>query len=128
VSLKSWLGLDWFDLLVQAALTAVAGVIVTSLWHGEDGDVAVASVLGLSTLVLAVRRQRSMRHQLEEPAVVHRLADLEDRLEQVERQCGSMAELEERLDFAERLLAQHRDPPRLAEAGREGHGQVGRGA
>jgi hypothetical protein len=113
MSLREWLGLDWFDLAVHVALTAVAGVIVTSLWHGSDGDLAVAIVLGVSVAILAVRRHRGLRALGEGPFGSERLADLENRLDVLERRLEAVAELEERLDFAERLLAQQRDPVRL---------------
>lgn len=41
------------------------------------------------------------------------LADLRARLDDSDALRGRVAELEERLDFAERLLAQHREPERL---------------
>jgi hypothetical protein len=47
--------------------------------------------------------------------------ELRGRLEQVEDVSGRLAELEERQDFAERLLAQRRDNPAL------GPGPSGRG-
>jgi hypothetical protein len=52
-----------------------------------------------------------------------RLADEAERVEELERRVGELearqqrvAELEERLDFAERLLAQQRDAPRVGPA------------
>ena len=41
------------------------------------------------------------------------LADLETRVRELEAREGRMAELEERMDFSERMLAQHRDQARL---------------
>lgn len=41
------------------------------------------------------------------------LADLRARLQEIESQQGRMMELEERVDFAERMLAQQRDAVRL---------------
>ena len=38
---------------------------------------------------------------------------LHDRLDRIEDSNERVAELEERVDFAERLLAQHRDAPRV---------------
>ncbi|MEO8451970.1 MAG: hypothetical protein ABI647_19420 [Gemmatimonadota bacterium] len=40
----------------------------------------------------------------------HRLTELEGRLADLEASQARMAELEERVDFTERLLAQERDP------------------
>jgi hypothetical protein len=42
---------------------------------------------------------------------------IQDRLERVEYGDDRVAELEERLDFAERLLAQHREAPRVGGGG-----------
>jgi hypothetical protein len=44
---------------------------------------------------------------------VAELAELRERLQELEEQQGRIHELEERLDFAERLLAQQREQPRL---------------
>lgn len=113
MSLKSWLGLDWFDLAVHLALTAVVGTIATTLWHGPDGDIAVSVVLGCSVIALAIRRQRGLRAIGEGAQGGERLEEMEHRLEHLEQRLDGLAELEERLDFAERLLAQQRDPLRL---------------
>lgn len=113
MSLREWLGLDWFDLAVQLALTAVAGAIVTTLWHGSDGDLAVSLVIGASVLVLAFRRHRGLRALGEGQFGSERLAEVESRLDLLEQRLEGYAELEERLDFTERLLAQQRDPARL---------------
>jgi hypothetical protein len=43
------------------------------------------------------------------PELASRIAELEDRVHQGEL---DRAQLEERLDFAERMLLQHRDPPK----------------
>ena len=45
------------------------------------------------------------------------MRSLQDRLDQMEHADDRITELEERVDFAERLLAQHRDAPRV-EGGR----------
>jgi hypothetical protein len=45
------------------------------------------------------------------------LEALRDRLQQLEQSQGRMGELEERVDFAERLLAQGREPDRLGAEG-----------
>jgi hypothetical protein len=41
------------------------------------------------------------------------VAELRGRIQELESHQGRVLELEERVDFAERLLAQHRDPARL---------------
>ncbi len=70
----------------------------------------------MSLLVLGWRRSRARRagaiptsgeYQSE------RLAELESRMLEMEAQQGRLLELEERVDFAERLLAQQREAPRV---------------
>ena len=46
-----------------------------------------------------------------------RLGEIEHRLVELEQSQSRVAELEERLDFAERMLAQQRDPARLGDGG-----------
>ena len=48
-----------------------------------------------------------------DPAVMEELAQLRERVAELERRDAHVAELAERLDFAERLLAQRIDEPRL---------------
>ena len=50
-------------------------------------------------------------------AVTGELADLRTRVQELEAQQGRVLELEDRVDFAERLLAQQRDPARLPAGG-----------
>ena len=50
-------------------------------------------------------------------AVQGELDALRSRVEELEQGQGRLAELEERLDFAERLLAQSREPDRLQRQG-----------
>lgn len=49
-------------------------------------------------------------------ALAEEVESLRSRLNEVEAQQSHIAELEERLDFAERLLAQSREPDRLPRA------------
>jgi hypothetical protein len=48
-----------------------------------------------------------------DPALAGEVEDLRGRLGEVEDLRGRLAELEERLEFAERMLAQTREPDRL---------------
>jgi hypothetical protein len=77
---------------------------------------------GLSLLVLAVRRSialgsKERRGLTTGEMAAERIAELEQRLEELESAQARVAELEERLDFAERLLAsgpvEQRVGPRL---------------
>ena len=52
------------------------------------------------------------------PALEQRVNELQSQLADAEILHGRVAELEERLDFAERLLAQRDEPARLPDGGR----------
>ena len=52
-----------------------------------------------------------------DPALAARVAELEHRLAEVEQERIRMAELEERVDFAERVLARGRPEPERLERG-----------
>jgi len=90
------------------------------------GDIApvlmgIAVMLGLTaTAVLRGPLGKALARRLEGPAALpdtsaQQLEDLQVRLADLEVQVGRMHELEERLDFAERLLAQGREPARIEE-------------
>ena len=49
-----------------------------------------------------------------DPALAMRVEDLEDRLAEVSLETQRLMEIEDRLDFTERLLAQHTDPAVIA--------------
>jgi hypothetical protein len=118
--IKRAIGLDWFDLLIHAGVTMTVMVMVLSSVKGPDGDGAVAAVVGISLGVLAWRRSRAMRNRPPETTgevQAERMAILEDRLAELEQVHARVMELEERLDFTERLLAQQRDPARLPAGG-----------
>ena len=107
--------LDWIDALIQLAITVclmlVAGAIVER--EGGGGEVAALVVAAASLALLGYRRTRARRAaspSRDESAHVH---ELEERLGMLEASQDRMLELEERLDFAERLLAQQRDVDRL---------------
>lgn len=51
----------------------------------------------------------------EDMMLASRVADLEDRLQEVSLETQRFLEIEERLEFTERLLAQHTDPARRLE-------------
>jgi uncharacterized coiled-coil protein SlyX len=51
-------------------------------------------------------------------ALEQRVQELEQRVQSADQAEGRIAELEERLDFAERLLAQRGEPVKLGQEGR----------
>lgn len=72
----------------------------------------------LGPLMQALARRLEPRSA--EPATAGELAELRVRVQELEAQQGRVLELEDRLDFAERLLARQREAARLpgAEEGR----------
>lgn len=117
----SWIrrtfGLDGVDLLIHAGVTFFIMVIGSSIWSHEAAEVMLASVGGASLVVLGIRRQLALKGRPPEPVgeiTGERMAELESRLLEMDGLYLRMQELEERVDFAERLLAQAREPERLA--------------
>lgn len=101
------LGLDWFEVLVHGAVTVAAGVAVDALLGGPVADLGMAGVIAGSLALLGWRRRRALT-QGAEPGP-ERVAELEARLAEVEEAVHRVYELEERLDFTERLLTQARE-------------------
>lgn len=116
------LGIDAVDLAIQAALTAVGIGIVTEIFHGPVADVLALKVFGISLLILAWRRYRARKRMVKDGTLgltsgemaAERFQDLEQRIAELEGAQTRVAELEERLDFAERLLAQPQEKQPIA--------------
>lgn len=109
-SLKRVLGMDAFGLFIHVGITICAlGFVAVS-----DGPEEMYPLLtGASLLMLAVRRWLARREPGgtgeitgEAPPAGVRIADLEQRVAELESVQERIFELEERLDFSERLLAQ----------------------
>lgn len=111
MSIRSIFGIDAFELIVHAAVTAILIAWVNELNKGQDAFVFTSMVGIGSLLTLSIRRRFGLRRS---PAgglttgemAAERLAELEQRMAELEAGQARMAELEDRLDFAERLLAQ----------------------
>lgn len=86
---------DWFQAMPAPALVMIVLAMVAG------------GVLLLWPLVRALARRLEGR-STPDPAVQAELEDLRARMHDLEIQQGRMGELEERLDFTERLLAQDR--------------------
>lgn len=80
--------------MVLAGMIALAGVSWI-LFRGPIGKAIAGMLEG---------------HAVEDPMVAARVADLEDRLAELSLETQRFLEIEDRLDFTERLLAQHTDP------------------
>lgn len=109
------IGLDWFDLLLHGGITFALAVVGASAMRSQE-EFAIGLVVATSLGVLAWRRGRALRNV---PALTtgeaqaERVAELESRVAELESQHSRVLELEERVDFAERLLAQERGPARI---------------
>jgi hypothetical protein len=75
--------------------------------------ITAATGYGLFALIGTVSKRASGRREL--PAIApEELDDIRARLAEVDQMHGRIAELEDRLDFAERLLAQRKEPEKIA--------------
>lgn len=115
--IKKFLGIDFVDVLIQFGVTFGVAVLVSAGSHGND-EMPVAFVMTASLVVLAWRRNRALKQRGSEHLTTgevesERLAYLEDRVAELEANHNRVLELEERLDFTERMLAQQRDGARI---------------
>lgn len=87
--------------------------------HGFDALlVGMAMLGGLAWIMFRGPIGKAIGAMLDGPAgsdpmLAARVADLEDRLAEVSLETQRFMEIEDRLDFTERLLAQHTDPGSL---------------
>lgn len=126
MSLKATFGLDGFDLAIHAAVTGIMLVWIVATNHTEDAIIGCSMASTASLVLLAVRRRLALRRAenmglASGELAAERLAELERRVAELEFQEVRMVELEERLDFAERLLAtgekSAKELPRFATGG-----------
>lgn len=118
MSLKSLLGLDIFDVLIQGGITGILISVALATNSPRDG-MLIASFTGAASLaILGIRRRLALGKS--SPAglptgeiAAQRIAELEQRLAELEAVHDQVADLAERLDFAERLLAQPSPPLRI---------------
>ncbi|MBL8989705.1 MAG: hypothetical protein JNJ80_25775 [Gemmatimonadetes bacterium] len=100
-------GIDGFDVVLHVVITAMVMVGVEELTN-EDGLMFLAGAA--SMVLLGVRRKLALRSaprtglSTGEVAAL-RLEDVEQRLNDLEAAQARVLELEERLDFTERMLA-----------------------
>jgi hypothetical protein len=109
--------MDLIDLAIHAFVTVCVGVATVEANNGPDEEVALAMVFALSTVVFAIRRHYGLKKLREEPQpgdlVAERIAELEMRVAELELTHDRVAQLEERMDFSERLLVQDRNAASL---------------
>ncbi|HEX6090076.1 MAG TPA: hypothetical protein VFZ13_07950 [Gemmatimonadales bacterium] len=112
MSLKSRVGLDGFEVFIHIAITAC--IFFAMAMSGAEEELAL--VLAASLAVLAIRRRFALRRSaVEHPGADARVDELEQRVAELEAGQYRMMELEERLDFAERLLTRDADPRKLGQ-------------
>lgn len=109
-------GLDGFDVAVQAIITGVI-LFWIGMANNRGDDIAIFSSMALVTsLVVLAARRRLALNRIERLGVsdadASRLAELEQRVAELEFDHARLQELEERLDFTERLLATQKDSAR----------------
>ncbi len=101
------------DLVIQTAVTLC---LVGWVSVARGPDEMFPMITGASFLVWGVRRhfglKRMAREEISE-GPGDRVADLEDRVRDLESLQNRMLELEERVDFTERLLARQPEPDQL---------------
>ncbi len=111
------LGLDWWDVAIHVFVTCMAAVVLSEGMHANE-DVALPLVFGSSVILLGIRRKLALRKQSLTDGystgemAAERIADLEARVAELEIAQGRVAELEERMDFSERLLTQQSNESR----------------
>ncbi|MGE5093472.1 MAG: hypothetical protein ACM3OH_14995 [Bacillota bacterium] len=120
--MRKWLGISGVDFIIQAAVTiCVIGMFVGTPGYPGRDEMVTFGVTGLSVLVLAIRRHRALRRgELGETTGelgARQLAELDMRVSELEAAQLRVMELEERVDFAERLLT--RRPEQVLPAGDE---------
>jgi hypothetical protein len=116
---KKYVGLDFLDLLIHIGVSVAVTVVLASVaGSGPGEEAAIAVGFGLSLVTLAWRRTRALAAARTEWSTgevqAERITELEHRVAELEAGHGRLLELEERLDFTERLLTRQRDADRLA--------------
>ncbi len=109
---KRTMGLDFIDMAIQAVVTgSVMGFMDSTMPHPfAEGPMML--VAGASVVVYAIRRHRALLRMGPEIGLTtgqmaaERIEELESRVAQLEAGDHRLLELEERLDFTERMLAQ----------------------
>jgi hypothetical protein len=98
--------------LTAAALAAGYAVVAVQLGEGFAIPVGIVALVAAAVIFRGPLGQ-ALARRLERGGSVVESGEQEATAHALEEMRGRMAELEERVDFAERLLAQAREPDRL---------------
>jgi hypothetical protein len=112
---KRWLGIDGVDLTIHLGITLCLAILFTSTTHSHE-EIPFFGVVATSLGILALRRNRAKRRgELDQPSQISGsyALDLDQRVADLEAAQHRLFELEERVDFAERLLSQQKQADRL---------------
>ena len=103
--IKRWLGIDGVDFAIHAVVTLFAAAIASGTGPGQDERIAI--VFATSVVVLGIRRYFARRRgELGHPPTSGEyVSELEQRVADLEAAQQRLYELEERVDFTERMLA-----------------------
>ena len=116
---RSRFGLDGVDTVIHVGVTLCAFAMATIAFDGTLGTILGFKVIAISLVAFAWRRNRALKRMsiggelglTSGQMAADRLAEMEPRLGDLEAAQSRVAELEERLDFTERMLASgERDP------------------
>jgi len=106
--LKRRLGLDLFDLIIHAGVTAM---LMGFVGMSDGPEEVLPLMVATSLVILGVRRHFGLKRLGPEglttgQMAANRFEELEQRVGELEAAQVRIVELEERLDFTERLLSQ----------------------
>ncbi len=108
--IKRWFGLDVLDLIIHLGVTfSLMGFVSVS--HGPEEIMPL--IFATSLVVLGIRRKLALRGKTDSISgeyTADRMTEIEDRLRELEAVQDRVLELEERVDFAERMLARQPEP------------------
>jgi Tfp pilus assembly protein PilO len=114
---KRQFGLHPVDMAVHFV---IGGFIAGALADAAHNDVPSLLAVAAMFLAYAWRRQRAIDRLPPASGGMTsgevRLTELDAQAEELHEMRSRMAELEERLDFAERMLAQQREPAQIAKS------------
>ena len=119
MKIRAIFGIDAFELVVQLLVTGILIAWVNAVNRSQDAEVFTAILTLASLVTLSIRRRLALRSAAPTglttgEVAAERIAELEERLAELEAGQSRIGDLEERLDFAERLLAQgNREPEQV---------------